>query len=107
MNALGLGLSTVDLEGNMTLSVLRGEFSRRGIDVGAGRHNVYGLASPELDFAGRLIGIADDWDGRGGGKKYVFNGSGPQLIKLELKGYRTAWVKITVTPEDGSSTADR
>jgi hypothetical protein len=65
--------------------------------------------SPEetlVSVNGRLIGIADDWDGRGGGKKYVFNGSGPQLIKLELKGYRTAWVKITVTPDAAEDTVD-
>jgi len=65
--------------------------------------------SPEetlVSVNGRLIGIADDWDGMGGGKKYVFNGSGPQLIKLELKGYRTAWVKITVTPDAKEDTVD-
>ncbi len=65
--------------------------------------------SPEetlVSVNGRLIGAADDWDGMGGGKKYVFTGSGPQLIKLELKGYRTAWVKITVTPDAAEDTVD-
>ncbi len=32
-----------------------------------------------------MIGIADDWDGMGGGKKYVISGSGPHLVKLDAR----------------------
>jgi hypothetical protein len=57
--------------------------------------------SPEetqVTVAGQLIGIADDWDGMGGGKKYVFPGPGAYLVKLSLPGYQTAWVKVVVAP---------
>ena len=58
--------------------------------------------SPEetlVTVDGRLIGMADDWDGMGGGKKFVIGGSGPHLVKLSLDGYKTAWVKVVVSPD--------
>ncbi len=47
---------------------------------------------------GRLLGKADDWDGMGGGKAYIFPGPGSYLVKLELTGYRTTWIEIVVSP---------
>ena len=49
----------------------------------------------------RDIGKADDWDDTGGGKLYEFDGPGSYYVKLSLKGYRTAWIKIVVS-EDAS-----
>jgi hypothetical protein len=47
---------------------------------------------------GRRIGIADDWDGSGGGRTYYFRGSGTHYVRLSLRGYRTTWIKIVVRP---------
>ena len=47
---------------------------------------------------GRLLGEADDWDGAGGGETYFFAGPGEYLVQLSLKGFRTVWVKVVVTP---------
>ncbi|MFH1176313.1 MAG: zinc-ribbon domain-containing protein [Acidobacteriota bacterium] len=50
----------------------------------------------------RPIGKADDWDGAGGGRLYQFKQSGIYSVRLALKGYRTAWVRIIVS--DGAAT---
>lgn len=58
--------------------------------------------SPEearVTVEGRYLGIADDWDGMGGGKIYVFPSPGEYVIHLELEGYRDAWIKVIVTPD--------
>lgn len=55
---------------------------------------------------GKVIGIADDWDGKGGGKAYVFPGPGTYYAKLSLKGYRTVWVAIVISPEAKDENAD-
>lgn len=47
---------------------------------------------------GQLLGEADDWDGAGGGKTYIFTAPGDHLVKLALPGFRTVWVKVVVTP---------
>lgn len=47
---------------------------------------------------GRRIGIADDWDGSGGGRTYYFRGAGTYYVRLSLRGYRTTWIKIVVRP---------
>ena len=47
---------------------------------------------------GKVIGIADDWDGMGGGKAYLFPGPGIHYARFSMAGYRTAWVKIEVRP---------
>ena len=47
---------------------------------------------------GKLIGIADDWDGMGGGKAYIFPGPGIHYARFSMAGYKTAWVKIEVRP---------
>ena len=52
-----------------------------------------------VTVAGRYLGIADDWDGMGGGKIYVFPSPGEYLVHLELEGYYDAWIKIIVSPD--------
>lgn len=48
---------------------------------------------------GTTIGIADDWDNRGGGKVYRFPGAGTYAVRFTLRGYRTDWVKINLRPD--------
>ncbi len=58
--------------------------------------------SPEQTIVvvnGVAIGPADDWDGSGGGQLYVFAGPGEYVVRLELTGYRTEWLRIVVTPQ--------
>ena len=47
---------------------------------------------------GNVLGIADDWDGMGGGKQWVAPGPGEYLVKLTLEGYQTTWIKIVIQP---------
>jgi hypothetical protein len=54
----------------------------------------------EVSIEGRLIGIADDWDGSGGGEVYEFPGPGDYYVRLSLPPkWETAWIKIVVTPD--------
>ncbi len=53
----------------------------------------------EVTIDGKLIGIADDWDGMGGGQTYMFPGPGTYWVMLALPGYQTTWVKIEVRPD--------
>lgn len=46
----------------------------------------------------QFIGIADDWDDRGGGSAFLFTNRGPHRVRAELAGYRTLEVEIDVTP---------
>ncbi len=46
---------------------------------------------------GQLIGPADDWDDRGGGKAYQFRSPGNYWVRFSLPGYETTWVKIHVS----------
>jgi hypothetical protein len=74
-----------------------------------GRHGAVFNVSPEeavVEIDGKLIGIADDWDGKGGGKVYIFPGPGTYYAKLSLKGHRTAWVAIVITPTAPEENAD-
>lgn len=59
LNALGLGMSLVDLRGTQSLAELRSELARRSIDVGAGRHNVYGLSQGSAGYARGLVTGSD------------------------------------------------
>lgn len=49
-----------------------------------------------VEINGVVLGIADDWDGMGGGQVYTFPGEGTYLVKLSLEGYETAWVHVVV-----------
>ena len=68
--------------------------------------------SPEkaqVTINGKLIGIADDWDGAGFGKlgkSYIFPGSGVYYVKLSHPERQTAWIKIVVSPEAKRRLAD-
>ncbi len=68
--------------------------------------------SPEkaqVTVNGRLIGIADDWDGAGFGKlgkSYMFPGAGVYYVKLSHPERQTLWVKIVVDPEAKRRLAD-
>jgi hypothetical protein len=55
---------------------------------------------------GRYVGIADDWDDRGGGRKFEFTREGVHRVRFELPGYRNLNVEILVTPNADDDTAD-
>jgi hypothetical protein len=66
------------------------------------RRAVRFTSSPQqarLYLDGRYIGIADDWDNRGGGKELEFAKSGTHIVRMELPGYRTMTLEIDVTPD--------
>jgi len=74
-----------------------------------GRFGAVFNVSPEealVEIDGKLIGIADDWDGKGGGKVYFFPGPGTYYAKLSHAGYRTAWVAIVISPTAAEEYAD-
>ena len=50
-----------------------------------------------MTINGTILGIADDWDDAGGGQTYFFPGPGRYLVKLSHPGYKTAWVRISVS----------
>ena len=60
----------------------------------------------EITVNGRHIGKADDWDDAGGGKLYEFDAPGAYYVKLSLKGYRTAWIKIVVSRDASEKVAE-
>jgi hypothetical protein len=69
----------------------------------ATRRAVRFTSSPDqarLSVDGRPIGIADDWDNRGGGRELELP-RGVHFVKMELPGYRPLVVEIQVTPESG------
>jgi hypothetical protein len=45
---------------------------------------------------GKFVGIADDWDGRGGGKELEFS-NGTHRVRIELPGYQTMNIDIVAT----------
>ena len=74
--------------------------------VYATRRGVRFTSSPEqarLYVDGRYIGIADDWDNRGGGRQLEFEKPGTHYVRMELPGYRAMHLQIDVTPEGDDS----
>ena len=74
--------------------------------VYATRRGVRFTSSPEqarLYVDGRYIGIADDWDNRGGGRQLEFEKSGTHYVRMELPGYRPMHLQIDVTSEGDDS----
>ena len=70
------------------------------------RRAVRFTSSPEqarLFVDGRYVGIADDWDNRGGGRAFEFEKSGTHWVRLELPGYRAMNIQIDVIPEADDS----
>ncbi len=55
---------------------------------------------------GRYVGIADDWDDHGGGKTLEIGREGPHRVRLELPGYRTMQLDVTVAPDAKDDTVD-
>ena len=55
---------------------------------------------------GRYVGVADDWDGYGGGRTLEFPREGAHRVRLELPGYRTMNLEIIATPAAGDETVD-
>ncbi len=72
--------------------------------VFATRRAVRFTSSPDqarLYVDGRYVGIADDWDNRGGGRELELEKVGPHYVRMELPGYRTLNLQIDLTPESG------
>ncbi len=72
--------------------------------VVATRRAVRFTSSPDqarLYLDGRYIGIADDWDNRGGGRELEFDAPGTHYVRFELPGYQPMTLEIQVTPESG------
>jgi len=64
------------------------------------RRAVRFTSSPQqarLYLDGKYIGIADDWDNRGGGSELQFEKPGTHYVRMELPGYRTFVVEIEVS----------
>jgi eukaryotic-like serine/threonine-protein kinase len=55
---------------------------------------------------GRYVGIADDWDDRGGGKTLPVAGEGVHRVRMELPGYRTLNLDVIVTASARDDTVD-
>ncbi|MEP6802120.1 MAG: protein kinase [Acidobacteriota bacterium] len=55
---------------------------------------------------GKYIGIADDWDDRGGGRKLELTKSGRHRVRFELPGYRDLNIEVFVSASAGDDTAD-
>lgn len=65
--------------------------------------------SPEdavVTINGKTIGIADDWDNKGGGKTFFFSAPGFYYVRFTLEGYKTTWIKIVVEPTAKDEIAD-
>lgn len=74
-----------------------------------GREGAVFNVSPEealVEIEGKVIGTADDWDGKGGGRVYRFPNPGTYYARLSLQGYRTVWVAIVIAPSAGDEEAD-
>jgi serine/threonine protein kinase len=52
---------------------------------------------------GRFVGIADDWDGHGGGQELEFT-NGTHRVRLELPGYDTIQIDMVVAPSADDDT---
>ncbi len=55
---------------------------------------------------GRYVGIADDWDDRGGGRKFEFLREGTHRVRFELPGHRDLNVDVLVSSGADDDTAD-
>ncbi len=70
------------------------------------RGSVRFTSSPEqarLYLDGRYVGIADDWDNRGGGRPLELEKEGTHFVRMELPGYRPLTLQIDVTPDADDS----
>ena len=70
------------------------------------RGSVRFTSSPEqarLYLDGRYVGIADDWDGKGGGRPLELEKEGTHFVRMELPGYRPMTLQIDVHPDADDS----
>ena len=70
------------------------------------RGSVRFTSSPEqarLYVDGHYVGIADDWDNRGGGRALELEKDGTHYVRMELPGYRPMNLQIDVTPDGDDS----
>ena len=70
------------------------------------RGSVRFTSSPEqarLYLDGHYVGIADDWDNRGGGRALELEKDGTHYVRMELPGYRPMNLQIDVTPDGDDS----
>jgi len=58
-----------------------------------------------LTINGVDIGVADDWDGFGGGKPYAIPYAGDYYVEIKAAGFETKWVKIVISPNARELTA--
>ena len=58
-----------------------------------------------LTINGVDIGIADDWDGFGGGKPYAIPYAGDYYVEIKADGFATKWIKIVISPNARELTA--
>ena len=66
------------------------------------RGSVRFTSSPDqarLYLDGRYVGIADDWDNRGGGRALELGKAGTHIVRMELPGYRTKTFQIDVVAD--------
>ena len=63
-------------------------------------------AQARIWMDGRFVGIADDWDGRGGGAEFAFDRPGPHSLHAELPGYQPFDAEIDVAATADSDTID-
>ncbi len=55
---------------------------------------------------GHYVGIADDWDDRGGGKTLEIGRAGPHQVRLDLPGYRSLNLEVIATPQASDQTVE-
>jgi hypothetical protein len=55
---------------------------------------------------GRYVGIADDWDDRGGGRTLEIGREGVHRVRVELPGYRALHLEIIGTSSASDETVD-
>ena len=76
--------------------------SERVDNVYTTRRSVRFTSSPDqarLVIDGRLVGVNDDWDNRGGGRPFEFERPGAHDVRMELPGYRTLHLRVDVSPD--------
>jgi len=55
---------------------------------------------------GKYVGVADDWDDRGGGRTLPLGKEGTHHVRLELPGYRTLRIDVIAASSAGDETVD-
>jgi eukaryotic-like serine/threonine-protein kinase len=61
--------------------------------------------SAQLTINGVAIGVADDWDGFGGGRPYPIPYDGDYYVEIRADGFETEWIKIVISSSAREATA--